>query len=102
MEKVCATVTEVRITKSASVQLFVDVTATENNTSVYQFPIQHSLIFDRSWVTITGDQRALDNVPICTGFGIQSAPSDWTMVEDLARETSIRLNQEWNWYCSSF
>jgi hypothetical protein len=102
MEKVCATVTEVRITKSASVQLFVDVTATENNTSVYQFPIQNSLIFDRSWVTITGDQRALDNVPICTGFGLQSAPSDWTMVEDLARETSIRLNQEWDWYCSAF
>jgi hypothetical protein len=102
MEKVCATVTEVRIIKNASVQLFVDVTAIENNTSVYQFPIQHSIVFDRIWVTITGDERALDNKPIWTGFGIQSAPSDWTMVEDLARETSIRLNQEWDWYCSEF
>ena len=100
MEKVCATVTEVRITKSANVLLSLDIRATGNNTSVYNSSIQHGLVFDRSWVTITGDERALDNKPICTGFGIQSAPSDWTMVEDLARETSARLNQEWSWYCS--
>lgn len=100
MEKVCATVTEVRITKSANVLLSLDIRATENNTSVYNAPIQHGIVFDRSWVTITGDERALDNKPICTGFGIQSGPSDWTMVEDLARETSAKLNQTWDWYCS--
>ncbi len=90
-EQVSGTITETRITKDASVQLYFTLRNLSNGQTVDWDNAILSTAFDQTWVSTSGDSRAFDTMPICTGIGFPSAPSDWSMVSDLAGDARRRI-----------
>lgn len=77
-ETVSATVTEVRITKSATATLHMEVLDGHTGAVLHGEYLHDRQDFDETWVSVSGDTRALNCVPATTG-GFPSAPSDWAM-----------------------
>lgn len=93
-EKVQASITEIRITKSAYVRIRLELMDAESRLVRYWDTITADENFDKTWVTISGDRRALSSLPMET-FGIPSGPTDWDIVRLLAD------NARWsvlNWF----
>lgn len=96
METVKGTVKEVRIVRDASATLWVKITDRATGEVMEHNPIYASELFDQTWVSTSGDERALPCTPVSTGFGFPSAPSDWEMVEKLADQMRFRLSGSWS------
>ena len=96
METIKGSIKEVRITKEATAVLWVKISDFTTGEEVQNIPIYASESFDQTWVSTSGDERALPSLPISTGFGFPSAPSDWEMVEELASQMRFRLSNCWS------
>lgn len=96
LETVNGTIKEVRITKNASATLWVTIIDRMTGEEVENSPIYASESFDQTWVSTSGDSRALPCTPVGTGFGLPAAPSDWDMIDNLADQIRFRLSNYWN------
>lgn len=96
METVKGTIKEVRITKNACATLWVQIIDRMTGEEVENTSIYASESFDQTWVSTSGDTRALPCVPVSTGFGFPSAPTDWDMIDDLADQIRFRLSNHWS------
>lgn len=101
-ERIWASMTEVRITREAMASLIVRVTDLQTGGEVAWDNFQENTYFDQNWITVSGDDRAVDNKPFCTGFGFPMGPSEWSMVEDLSSTLRGRLNRFWRAYGEQF
>jgi hypothetical protein len=81
-ETVCATVTEVHVTKSASATLYVEISDERSGRLVGSEWLSDHQNYDETFVRISGDERALTHRPFTT-IGCPSVPSDWAMEDRL-------------------
>jgi hypothetical protein len=92
-ETVTATVTEVRVTKNATAALLVEVLHGRTDQVLHNEYLSDSQHFDETWVSVSGDSRALTFTPISTNIGCPSAPSDWAMEDRLANSLRWSLGR---------
>lgn len=93
-ETVCATVTEVRVTKSASATLYVEISDERSGQLISSEWLSDYQNYDETFVRVSGDERALTHRPF-TNISSPSAPSDWAMEDRLASSLQGSLA----WYC---
>lgn len=82
-EKVSGTVTEVRLTKEARVRLHYRLMDVNAGRTMNSEMVALETGFDETWVSTSGDNRAVDHV--AASIGAPAAPNDWAMVADLAQ-----------------
>lgn len=96
-ERISGSFTETRITKEALAQIWITLTDLRSGQPLHTETVWVTEGFDQTWVSTSGDTRALDNVPMCTSVGFPSAPNDWDMIGRLADATRARL-RNWLWW----
>ena len=82
-ETVSATITEIRVSKSASASLYVEVLNERTGSLLHSQYLSDDERFEETFVQVSGDERALTHRPF-TSIGCPSAPSDWTMENRVA------------------
>ena len=96
-ERISGSITETRITRDAQANVWITLSDLHSGQRLKTEAVWISERFDETWVSTSGDTRALDHVPICTGIGFPSAPSDWEMISRLAASTRSRLLNWLDW-----
>ncbi len=98
-ETVRGTVTETRITKNASVRLSFELYDVVSKNVLDSDIGWAEYNFDETWISTSGDLRALSIIPVSINIGFPGAPTDWAMVSGLADAArSEVLSWFWNVY----
>ena len=96
MEKVSACVTETTIRQDASGQVYFEVVDTKSGRSVFQGTFFGDALFDRTWVSVTGDQRAFAGCVPTGAWGIPSAPFESSLVEEVLQDLERQIYSQWH------
>jgi hypothetical protein len=95
-ETVSANIQETRIVKNSGAGLNVRIVSVQSGKEILNENYLTDHFIDLIWVSITGDERALEHIPVLTNFGVPIGPSDWSVVDDMAENIRYQVQSAWH------